>query len=143
MGLIAVVAVAVVGLLFFRPGAAPTGAAIAPSAASQSKGQPSGAAHANPSALPEIKASQLPREAQETLALIAKGGPYPYSRDGINFGNFEGRLPKESSGYYSEYTVATPGEADRGARRIIVGKATEKYYTDDHYNSFKFIVEGS
>ncbi|BCW52604.1 ribonuclease domain-containing protein [Arthrobacter sp. StoSoilB13] len=97
---------------------------------------------ANPSALPTINASQLPREAQQTLALIAKGGPYPYDRDGVNFGNFEGLLPKKSSGFYKEYTVPTPGEPDRGARRIIVGKDTAKYYTADHYDSFKFIVEG-
>lgn len=97
---------------------------------------------ANPSALPSINASQLPREAQRTLALIAKGGPYPYDRDGVNFGNFEGLLPKKSSGFYKEYTVPTPGEPDRGARRIIVGKDTAKYYTADHYDSFKFIVEG-
>lgn len=95
----------------------------------------------NPSKLPALKASQLPKEGQQTLALIAKGGPYPYSRDGINFGNFEGLLPKQSGGYYSEYTVLTPGSSDRGARRIIVGKAGEKYYTDDHYASFSFIQE--
>lgn len=98
-------------------------------------------APANPSKLPAIKASQLPKEGQQALALIAKGGPYPYDRDGINFGNFEGILPKQSGGYYSEYTVATPGASNRGARRIIVGKAGEKYYTDDHYASFSFIQE--
>ncbi|MGJ3192568.1 ribonuclease [Paenarthrobacter nitroguajacolicus] len=97
---------------------------------------------ANPSALPTINASQLPKEGRQTLALIAKGGPYPYDRDGVNFGNFEGLLPKKSGGFYKEYTVPTPGESDRGARRIIVGKDAAKYYTPDHYESFKFIVEG-
>ncbi len=96
---------------------------------------------ANPSSLPAINASQLPKEARQTLALIAKGGPYPYDRDGVNFGNFEGLLPKKSGGYYKEYTVPTPGESDRGARRIIVGKDSAKYYTPDHYESFKFIIE--
>ncbi|WP_311214961.1 MULTISPECIES: ribonuclease domain-containing protein [unclassified Arthrobacter] len=100
------------------------------------------AAVANPSTLPTINASQLPKEARQTLALIAKGGPYPYDRDGVNFGNFEGLLPKKSGGFYKEYTVPTPGESDRGARRIIVGKDAAKYYTADHYESFKFIVEG-
>ncbi|MDI2021874.1 Guanyl-specific ribonuclease St [Paenarthrobacter nicotinovorans] len=95
----------------------------------------------NPSGLPSINASQLPKEARQTLALIAKGGPYPYDRDGVNFGNFEGLLPKKSGGFYKEYTVPTPGESDRGARRIIVGKDAAKYYTPDHYESFKFIVE--
>jgi len=97
---------------------------------------------ANPSTLPTINASQLPKEARQTLALIAKGGPYPYDRDGVNFGNFEGLLPKKSGGFYKEYTVPTPGESDRGARRIIVGKDSAKYYTPDHYESFMFIVEG-
>lgn len=96
----------------------------------------------NQSGLPEVKASGLPAEARRTLALIAQGGPYPFSRDGATFGNFERILPRKSSGYYQEYTVRTPGEADRGARRIVAGQAGEKYYTPDHYNSFQFIVEG-
>lgn len=96
----------------------------------------------NRSGLPEVKASELPAEARQTLALIARGGPYPYSRDNVTFGNFERILPRKSSGYYKEYTVRTPGESDRGARRIVAGEAGEKYYTPDHYNSFRFIVEG-
>ena len=81
-------------------------------------------------------------EARQTLDLIARGGPYPYSRDNVTFGNFEGILPRKASGYYREYTVRTPGESDRGARRIVAGEAGEKYYTADHYESFKFIAEG-
>jgi ribonuclease T1 len=97
---------------------------------------------ANPSRLPEIKASDLPAEARQTLALIARGGPYPYSRDNVAFGNFERILPRKASGYYREFTVRTPSESDRGARRIVAGAAGEKYYTADHYESFKFIAEG-
>ena len=97
---------------------------------------------ANPSGLPQVKASELPAEARQTLALIARGGPYPYARDGVTFGNFERILPRKSSGYYKEYTVRTPGESDRGARRIVAGQSGEKYYTPDHYNSFTFIIEG-
>ncbi|WP_394940749.1 ribonuclease domain-containing protein [Psychromicrobium sp. YIM B11713] len=108
----------------------------------QSSAQASSKSPSNPSKLPTISASDLPQEAQQTLALIAKGGPYPYERDGVNFGNFEGVLPKQRGGYYQEYTVKTPGESDRGARRIIVGARGEKYYTDDHYESFRFILEG-
>ena len=99
-------------------------------------------APANPSGLPEVKASELPAEARQTLALIARGGPYPYTRDAATFGNFERILPRKSSGYYKEYTVRTPGESDRGARRIVAGQSGEKYYTPDHYNSFRFIIEG-
>lgn len=100
------------------------------------------AAVANPSGLPEVKASELPAEARQTLALIAQGGPYPYTRDDVTFGNFERVLPRKTSGYYKEYTVRTPGESDRGARRIVAGEAGEKYYTADHYSSFRFIIEG-
>ncbi|MFW0774148.1 ribonuclease domain-containing protein [Paenarthrobacter nitroguajacolicus] len=113
-------------------------AAAGPAATNQSSTNPSST---NPSTLPAMNASQLPKEARQTLALIAKGGPYPYDRDGVNFGNFEGLLPKKSGGFYKEYTVPTPGESDRGARRIIVGKDSAKYYTPDHYESFTFIVE--
>jgi len=103
---------------------------------------PDGGAAANPSRLPTIRESQLPREGRSTLALIRRGGPFPYERDGVTFGNFERILPRKSGGYYREYTVPTPGESDRGARRIVAGKAGEKYYTADHYESFKFIAEG-
>jgi ribonuclease T1 len=117
-------------------------AATVSGSASSVPSVPSGAGGvANPSQLAEVKASELPAEGLKTLALIAKGGPYPYAQDGINFGNFEGILPRKTSGYYKEYTVRTPGESDRGARRIVVGKAGEKYYTADHYSSFRFIVE--
>jgi ribonuclease T1 len=87
-----------------------------------------------------VQVSALPAEARRTLALIDKGGPYPYARDGIVFGNFERHLPGHQRGYYHEYTVKTPGSRDRGARRIITGKAGEIYYTDDHYNSFRAVL---
>ncbi|RAX46496.1 ribonuclease [Arthrobacter sp. AQ5-06] len=98
---------------------------------------------ANPSGLPAIKESQLPAEARTTLAAIRAGGPYRYSQDNKTFGNFERILPRQESGYYREYTVPTLGESDRGARRIVIGSEGEKYYTQDHYDSFKFIAEGS
>ncbi len=88
-----------------------------------------------------VAVSELPKEAQDTLKLIVKGGPYPYNRDGVVFGNREKILPKQSNGYYHEYTVKTPGERDRGARRIVTGKSDERYYTDDHYASFRRIAE--
>ncbi|MBI4193961.1 MAG: ribonuclease [Betaproteobacteria bacterium] len=92
-------------------------------------------------AIPEIAAAELPREARETLALIRKGGPFPYQRDGVVFGNFEKRLPPRERGYYREYTVPTPGLKHRGARRIVTGGNGELYYTHDHYQSFKRIRE--
>ena len=61
-----------------------------------------------------LTVSELPKEAQVTLALIQKGGPFPYTKDGIIFGNYESRLPKQKRGYYHEYTVPTPGAKSRG-----------------------------
>ncbi|MCU1566940.1 MAG: ribonuclease [Pseudarthrobacter sp.] len=97
----------------------------------------------NPSGLPEVRESALPGEARSTLALIRAGGPFRYSQDNQTFGNFERILPRKDRGYYREYTVPTPGESDRGARRIVAGDGGEKYYTDDHYETFRFIAEGS
>jgi ribonuclease T1 len=89
----------------------------------------------------EIAVAALPGEARQTLQIIRRGGPYPYERDGVVFGNYERRLPQRSRGYYHEYTVPTPGAGNRGARRIISGGAGEYYYSDDHYRSFKRIRE--
>ena len=88
----------------------------------------------------DIAVRNLPSEARQTLLLIEKNGPFPYSRDGVVFGNREGLLPKRERGYYREYTVKTPGAHDRGARRIVAGRAGEVYYTDDHYRSFRRVV---
>jgi ribonuclease T1 len=97
---------------------------------------------------PVILAADLPKEGRDTLALIHKGGPYPYSKDGSVFSNRERILPKQPRGYYHEFTVKTPRSRDRGARRIICGGSAAKsqafevcYYTDDHYASFKKIKE--
>jgi ribonuclease T1 len=91
-----------------------------------------------------IAFEQLPAEGKLLLASIAEGGPFPYQRDGIVFGNREGLLPAHSHGYYHEYTVPTPGIHTRGARRIICGGAkrsvAECYYSDDHYQSFRRIL---
>jgi ribonuclease T1 len=57
------------------------------------------------------------------------------------FRNRERRLPNRPRGYYREYTVETPGHSDRGARRIVVGRQGEMYYTDDHYRRFRRIIE--
>ena len=88
-----------------------------------------------------IYVDQLPPEARDTLRLIERGGPFPYEKDGAVFQNREGILPAKRRGYYHEYTVITPGENDRGARRIVTGSRDELYYTDDHYDSFKRILE--
>jgi ribonuclease T1 len=92
-----------------------------------------------------VALARLPREAVDTLNLIAAGGPYPYEKDGIVFGNRERLLPAHRRGYYHEYTVPTPRSRDRGARRIVCGGPLRRtdncYYSDDHYTSFNRIVE--
>ena len=88
-----------------------------------------------------VEKKQLPREAVQTIALIKKGGPFPHQRDGVAFGNREKILPPHERGWYREYTVKTPGERTRGARRIVAGRDGTLYYTDDHYRSFKRVLE--
>lgn len=92
-------------------------------------------------ALPRESLSRLPPEALETLALIRQGGPFPYTKDGTTFHNRERLLPEHPKGYYREYTVPTPGAKNRGARRIVMGRGGEIYYTDDHYRTFMRINE--
>ncbi|GAA0273705.1 hypothetical protein GCM10009527_082680 [Actinomadura nitritigenes] len=83
--------------------------------------------------------SALPSQADDTIALIDKGGPFPYPQDGTVFQNREGLLPQEPQGYYHEYTVKTPGSSTRGARRIITSDDLGHdgmYWTPDHYSTF-------
>ena len=92
-----------------------------------------------------VSVAELPRQGRETYELIRQGGPFPYDKDGSVFGNRERLLPSERRGFYREYTVATPGSRDRGARRIVCGGPQRAphacYYTADHYASFRKIVE--
>ena len=89
----------------------------------------------------EVGVRELPSEARATLALIKAGGPFPYAQDGRVFSNRENLLPPQKRGYYREYTDGTPGARDRGARRIVAGSGGDYYYSDDHYRSFKRILE--
>jgi len=95
----------------------------------------------NANAVQKIAVSALPQEAKATLRLIKQGGPFPHHRDGVVFGNYEKRLPIKQRGYYHEYTVKTPGVRNRGARRIVCGVSSVCYYSDDHYVTFKLILE--
>ena len=88
------------------------------------------------------------REANSTWSSMG----YPSRRDwydwpsgrcnfaGGTFQNREGLLPDRAEGHYREYTVPTPGEDDRGARRIVAGANGERYWTADHYASFAWIA---
>ncbi len=92
-----------------------------------------------------IRVAELPTEGRATYELIRQGGPFPYGKDGSVFGNRERMLPGEKRGFYREYTVATQGSRDRGARRIVCGGPVRAphacFYTADHYASFRQIVE--
>lgn len=94
--------------------------------------------------LGSIAFSALPRQGQDTHRLIHQGGPFPFDKDGVVFGNRERFLPMQKRGYYREYTVRTPGSRDRGARRIVCGGPATMpdacFYSADHYASFRRIV---
>jgi ribonuclease T1 len=94
------------------------------------------------SSLPTVLVTELPAQAVDTLRLIAADGPFPYPKDGATFSNRERLLPAHPSGWYREYTVVTPGSNDRGARRIIAGDDHARFYTDDHYASFREVLSG-
>lgn len=93
----------------------------------------------------EVALADLPAEARRVLELIRAGGPFRYDKDGTVFANRERILPRQPRGYYTEYTVRTPGQRSRGARRIVAGgeptTTREFWYTDDHYDSFRRIRE--
>lgn len=99
----------------------------------------------DPAATATVTLTQLPQAAQQTYQRVLSGGPFPYRKDGILFGNRERLLPSQAKGYYREFTVQTPGAASRGARRIVCGGRQPTapdtcYYTADHYASFSRIV---
>lgn len=92
-----------------------------------------------------IALTDLPREGQTTYSRILQGGPFSSDKDGAVFGNRERILPRQSRGYYREYTVRTPGARNRGARRIVCGGLQVRvpdacFYTGDHYSSFQQII---
>ncbi len=93
------------------------------------------------SGLPIVGLAELPPEAAETVALIDRGGPFPYPDDGEWFLNSAGLLPPREVGYYRVYTVQTPGSVEPTVRRIVTGTDGELYWTDDLYSSFRRIEE--
>jgi len=100
----------------------------------------------SPAAVGTIAAAQLPPQGRDMMTLIYQGGPFRHDKDGVVFGNRERLLPANHRGYYREYTVRTPNERSRGARRIVCGGLKPAapdacYYTDDHYASFRRIVQ--
>lgn len=131
------------------PGATPSVAA-SPSGQASPAGMAPPTEDASPAAaaLPAAKASRAAGvsgserdQLEKILALIDRGGPFAHKQDGSVFSNREQRLPSHPRGYYREYTVPTAGARNRGARRVVRGKAGETWYTRDHYKTFVRIDE--
>ncbi len=104
----------------------------------------------DPTAIPlngaSVAVQGLPPQGREVMNQIRQGGPFRYEKDGTVFGNRERLLPSGKRGYYREYTVPTPGLGHRGAKRIVCGGFEPRapdacYYTEDHYSSFRLIVQ--
>ena len=142
------VVVLVVGTLALLWGLARPDAEVSvappPMASSSTASAPegSGAARTPDSGLPRIAESDLPAEATVTLRLVRSDGPFPFDEDDEVFGNREGLLPERPRGYYREFTVETPGEDDRGPRRLVEGRGGDLYWTTDHYASFRQVEVG-
>ncbi len=80
--------------------------------------------------------------------------PLPFKEDGQIFFNKEKKLPEMPKGYYQEYTLIIPKDADkefyigdtkytaypsygsRGPERLVIGGGKTIYYTPTHYDSF-------
>lgn len=93
-----------------------------------------------------ITRAELPPQGRDVLARIENGDTFSHPKDGSVFGNRERLLPKQTRGYYREYTVPTPGLKHRGAKRIVCGGEPKRrpdacYYTEDHYASFRLIAQ--
>lgn len=90
----------------------------------------------------------------DILSRVREGRPLPFPKDGVVFGNREGRLPQQPSGFYREYTVLPPAgspseisvgdrrfrisppQGHRGAERLVIGGGEIPWYTPDHYKTF-------
>lgn len=152
VGILVLLAVLLIGWLWWRgPGPTQTSGSVAPTRTQSSRTQAP-----RTDGMPVLQADQLPAEGQQVLRALREGGPFRYSKDGTVYQNRNGALPNRPRGHYREFTVATPGEGDRGARRLVVGgcgaqresrrggvwaqpcsQANEVFYTADHYESFR------
>lgn len=65
-----------------------------------------------------------------------------FRHDGIEFRNFERRLPIKPRGHYREWVHPTQGQRGPGPQRVVTGKDGEAYYTWDHYGHFVRIRSG-
>ncbi len=59
-------------------------------------------ARPQPDAPGDVLLAELPPQARDTWQLIQRGGPFPYARDGVVFGNYERVLPPQPRGCTSD-----------------------------------------
>ncbi|MDO5732587.1 MAG: ribonuclease domain-containing protein [Eubacteriales bacterium] len=64
----------------------------------------------------------------------------PYMIGGNHFGNHEGHLKREKGLKYHELDIEAP-ETHRGPKRLVYSNRGGIYYTEDHYDSFRTLVE--
>ncbi|MFC5955355.1 ribonuclease domain-containing protein [Streptomyces pratens] len=69
-----------------------------------------------------------------------RGRAPPVRPGGRRPGGFERLPPRRGRGCCHEYTVGTPGSADRGARRVVTGRGGERYSTDAPCASFRTVL---
>ncbi len=139
IGAVLAVAVLLLSVALVRGGGDSPGTKTDPGApASTTSTAPTAGGTDSQTGLRWVELTALPSQAKDTVALIRKGGPFPFRQDGVVFSNREGVLPDHGRGYYHEYTVVTPGSSTRGARRIVTGDNDSVFfYTDDHYRTFR------
>ncbi|MEF3280511.1 MAG: hypothetical protein K6357_06055 [Elusimicrobiota bacterium] len=107
--------------------------------------------------LPKISDSRRVNAIIELVRKIIQCLPLPFKEDGQTFLNKEGRLPQMPKGYYQEYTLIVPKDADkefyvgdthytaypsygtRGPERLVIGGGKTIYYTPTHYDNFVVI----
>lgn len=83
----------------------------------------------------QVQDASIRSRVTQTMQDASSGTPR-VTRDGTVFQNREGLLPNRASGYYTEWTVPTPGVQGRGAMRIVRGDKGQAYFTSDHYGTF-------
>ncbi|MDT8286351.1 MAG: ribonuclease domain-containing protein, partial [Elusimicrobiales bacterium] len=106
------------------------------------------------SILPLIEDTGRVESILELVALISRGGPFPFKEDDKAFKNREGLLPGMPLGYYKEYTLLVPKNSSRelviggvlyhlppsygvrGCERLVVGGGEIVYYSPTHYKDF-------
>ncbi len=62
---------------------------------------------------------------------------------GDRFGNYEKILPEASGRSYHECDIDTLGASKRGAKRIVYSTDGLIYYTEDHYETFELLYDGT